>query len=152
MLKIFWSFLILVAIALPLHAELYYEGGFNPDQNLQEYFSEAYPNYNKSIIYIFYNDEPCYSCPQAIAMIEDVYDKYYSQKYSLFIINYQDDREYNFIENYNLEEPLEVVLVKVDDGATFGYKKLENLQNQISDPVSFSENLRYQINSFLGTD
>jgi hypothetical protein len=32
------------------------------------------------------------------------------------------------------------------------FRKLEYLQNQISDPVSFSENLQYQINSFLNTD
>lgn len=152
MYKILWAFLIMVAIAMPLHAELTYEGGYNPNQNLQQYFAEAYPNYDKSIIYVFYNDNPCYSCPQAIALIEQIYDKYYSQKYSLFVIDYENDQEYNFIENYNLEEPLEVVLVKVDDGATFGYKKLENLQDQTSDPASFSENFRYQVDSFLGTD
>lgn len=150
--KILWGLLIGLAIAMPLHAELTYEGGYNPDQNMEEYFQEFQPDYNKSIIYIFYNNEPCDACPQTIAMIEDVYNQYYSDQYSLFIINYQNDQEYNFIETYNLSQPLEVVLVRVDDGQTFGYKKLQDipaLASEVSDPNSFSRDLRYQIDGFL---
>lgn len=127
-----------------------YQGAYNPQQNLQEYFSAAYPNYEKSIIYIFFNNSPCYDCPQTVDLIEKIYNRYYSGEYSLFIINYNNDDEYNFIETYNLSQPLEVVLVRIDDGSSTGYKKLENLQNQISDPVSFTDNFTYQINSFLG--
>lgn len=144
--------MIMVAMAIPLHAELTYEGAYNPNQNLQEYFDEAAPNYDKSIIYIFYNNNPCFQCPQAIEMIEQVYNEYYKDQYSMFIIDYENDDEYNFIETYNLSQPLEVVLVRVNDGATFGYKKLDNLQNQLSDPTSFSENLQNQINDFLGNN
>lgn len=68
----------------------------------------------------------------------------------MFLINYENDQENNFIETYNLSQPLEVVLVRINDGAAFGYKKLENLQNMISDPVSFDDYLSEQINSFLG--
>lgn len=52
MLKIFWSFLILIAIALPLHAELYYEGGYNPNQTLQQQLAEDNPQYPLSLIHI----------------------------------------------------------------------------------------------------
>ena len=52
MLKIFWSFLILVAIALPLHAELYYEGGYNPNQTLQQQLAEDNPRYPRPIIFV----------------------------------------------------------------------------------------------------
>ena len=149
-MQIFWSFMIMIAMAIPLHAELTYEGAYNPGQNMQEYFNEAYPNYNKSIIYVFYNDNPCYECPQTIELIEQIYNKNYSGQYSFFIIDYEDDDEYNFIETYNLSQPLEVVLVRVEDGETLGYRKLENLQNQISDPVSFSENFQEQVDNFLG--
>lgn len=142
--------MIMVALAIPLHAELTYQGEYNSNQNMQEYFSEAYPNYDKSIIYIFFNNNQCYECPQTIEMVQQVYNQYYQNQYNLFIINYQNDDEYNFIETYNLNQPLEVVLVQVDDGQTLGYKKLENLQNNISDPESFRMNLREQINGFLG--
>lgn len=155
MYKLFWGFLIGLAIAMPLHAELTYEGGYNPNQNLEEYFQEAYPNYDKSIIYVFYNNNECYACPKTIEMIEQVYNQYYQNQYSLFIINYQNDNEYNFIETYNLSQPLEVVMVQVNDGATSGYKKIENisaLEEETSDPVSFSKDLRYQIDNFLQTE
>ena len=124
MLKIFWSFLILVAIALPLHAELYYEGGYNPNQTLQQQLAEDNPRYPRPIIFVFYDNNPCYECPQTIELIENIYNKYFA----------------------------EVVLQRVEDGQMTAFRKLEYLQNQISDPVSFSENLQYQINSFLNTD
>lgn len=41
MIKLLWAFMIMVALAIPLHAELTYEGAYNPNQNLQEYFDEA---------------------------------------------------------------------------------------------------------------
>lgn len=137
MIKLLWAFMIMVALAIPLHAELTYEGAYNPNQNLQEYFDEAYPNYDKPIIYVFFNNDPCFQCPQTIELIEQVYNRNYQNEYSLFLINYQNDDEYNFIETYDLNQPLEVVLVDVADGQSIGYKKLENLQNQISDPGQF---------------
>lgn len=149
-----WTVLLSISVVLPLHAELTYEGDYNPDQSLQEYFNEESPQYEKSIIYVFYNDVDmsCENCAQTIELIENIYNENYKDTYSLFIINYGDDEEYNFIETYQLNQPFEVVMVKVDDGATFGFKKLENLNYQISDPTSFSDNFQYQINSFLQTD
>ena len=102
MIKLLWAFMIMVALAIPLHAELTYEGAYNPNQNLQEYFDEAYPNYDKPIIYVFFNNDPCFQCPQTIELIEQVYNRNYQNKYSLFLINYQNDDEYNFIETYDL--------------------------------------------------
>lgn len=139
---VFYSF---AAAAQPV-----YEGGYNPEQNMNEYFQEANANYDKSIIYVFFNNNPCYQCPQTIDMIEEIYNQYYKNQYSLLLINYENDQEYNFIETYNLSKPLEVVLVRVDDGATFGYKKLDNLSDMTSDPTSFSEYFQNQVNEFLG--
>ncbi len=156
MKKLLWSLLLSTSIIGYAQAQgngqLTYEGEYNSNQNLSEYFAEAYPNYNKPIIYVFFNNDPCYQCPQTIELIEQVYNQNYQNEYSLFEINYENDNEYNFIETYNLSQPLEVVLVNVEDGEALGYKKLENLENQISDPTSFSENLQYQINSFFGND
>ena len=132
------------------YAELQFQDNNDSNIDLQEYFAESRPNYNKSIIYIFYNNNPCENCAQAIELIEQAYNQNFANNYSLLLIDYQDDREYNFIENYNLSRPLEVVLQRVDDGATFGFKKLENLQNQPSDPISFQENFINEVNNFLG--
>lgn len=153
MQKALWAFLLALAIILPLRAELTYEGEYDPEITLQEYFEKAYPQPQKSIIFVFYNDVNmiCQNCPQTIDLIEQVYNNNYQDIYSLYIIDYGDDQEYNFIQTYQLSEPLELVMVRVDDGAEFGFKKLENLNYQISDPLSFADNLKLQINSFLGT-
>lgn len=152
MQKAFWAFLLGFCFISRAQAELIYEGAYDPQMSLQEYFDKAYPNPQKSIIYVFYNDVnmTCENCPQTIELIEQVYNRYYQNDYSLFVIDYEDDREYNFIATYQLSKPLELVMVRVDDGATFGYKKLENLNYQISDPLSFADNLKFQIDSFLG--
>ena len=151
MQKLLWAFLLGFAVILPLHAELTYQGKYNPNMTLQEYFQAAYPHYDKPIIYVFYNDTnmTCENCAQTIELIEQVYDNNFQNQYSLYIIDYGNDDEYNFIETYQLSQPLEVVLVQVDDGAEFGYKKIEGLNYQTSDPISFADNLKYQIESFL---
>ena len=123
---------------------------YNGTEAINEYFTASPLNRNKSIIYVFYNNNPCPSCPQTIDLIEKIYNSYYANDYSLFIIDYQAENEYNYINTYNLHQNLEVVLVRINDGAVFGYKKLRQLQEEISDPVSFTENLRFQINEFLG--
>ena len=104
----------------------------------------------KFYVYVFFNNDPCETCPQTIDLIEKIYYSYYSQEYSLFLINYTEDQDYDFIETYNLRNPLEVVLVRISDGSAFGYRKLQNLQDQISDPVSFTENFTNEVNDFLG--
>ena len=151
MLKWLWTFVAVTMFILPVQAELTYQGAYDPDQSLSEYFQKAYPRYNKPIIYVFYNDVnmSCENCPQTIELIERVYNQKYQNKYDLYIIDYGNDQEYNFIQTYNLNQPLEVVLVRVDNGAEFGYKKLENLNYQISDVESFADNLEYQIEPFL---
>lgn len=126
-----------------------YQGEYNPNQTLQEYFAAEDENYDKSIIYVFYNNDYCYGCPQAMEMLEQLYQKKYADEYSLFMINYQDDDEYNFIAKYSLSQPLEVVLVKIEDGNSLGFVKIENLQNLTSDKTSFDEYVSYRIDSFL---
>ena len=148
----FLLFLIVYLFAIRYtYAQLpQYQGEYNPNQTLQEYFAEEDENYNKSIIYVFYNNDYCYGCPQAMAMLENLYQNKYANKYSLFMINYQDDDEYNFITTYDLTRPLEVVLVKINDGNALGYEKIENLQDITSDKISFDDYVSYKIDSFLG--
>lgn len=151
MQKLLWAFLLGFAVVLPLRAELVYEGGYNPYQSQQSYFNETNPSLNKSIIYIFYNDVymTCQNCAQTIALIEQVYQQNYQNLYDLYIINYGENDEYNFISAFELQKPFEVVLERVNDGTPMGYKKLEGLNYQTSDPYSFEQNLKYQIDSFL---
>ena len=123
---------------------------FGQEKSLQEYFAANPNNRNKSIIYVFYNNNGCYECPQAMAMLEQIYQAQYADLYGFFMIDYQNDEEYDFISRYQLSQPLEVVLLRIQDGAVFGYQKIENLQNMTSDTVSFKNYVTEQINSFFG--
>ncbi len=151
MKKYFWFLAILFFIpAAFLRAQVQNTDGYMPDQSLREYFAASDNNYDKSIIYVFFNNQPCYTCAAAIEMVEDIYNNAFIDRYNMFLINYADDEENDFINTYQLSKPLEVVLVRINDGASFGYQKLENLENMTSDPVSFKDYFINQVNNFLG--
>lgn len=147
-----FALLAALAFAFDTRAQIEPTDGYMPSQGLQEYFDASNANYDKSIIYVFFNNEPCYTCAAAIEMIESLYDREFSDEFNMFLINYQNDDENNFIETYRLSQPLEVVLVRIDDGAAFGYKKVENLQDMTSDPVSFNDYLSSQITDYLSAE
>lgn len=152
MKKLIYCLMLLLISSNSNAQNLQFEGTAAPTEPIEQYFEEENPTYERSVIYIFHNNDDCYACPQTIALIEQIYNQYYQNQYTLSIIDYQNDDRYNYIETYDLSQPLSVVLVKVNDGATFGYEKLDNLQNQISDPNSFSEYFRYRVDSFLGNN
>ena len=147
-------FIALMALGLSLTALAQVENidGYADNQGMREYFANSDSDYDKSVIYVFFNNQPCYECAAAIEMIEQNYNQNFRNLYNMFLINYQNDDENNFINTYRLSQPLEVVLVRVDDGATFGYKKLENLQNMITDPTSFAEYFNNAVTDFLGNE
>ena len=142
---------ILTAAPFIAQAEqLIYEGGYNPDLSFQQYVEQAYPEERKSIIYVFTSNNPCYGCPQTVSLIQQYYNELYTNVYDFQVINYQQDQEYNYTQAYNLSDPLEIVLVKIEDGEQTGYKKLHNLQFQYDDPISFKQTFETEVNSYLG--
>ncbi len=141
-------FALLMLTALPAAAQVQETDGYMPDA----YQNADRTDYDKSIIYIFFNNEPCYTCAAAIEMLENTYNRNFINEYNMFMINYQNDDENNFIQTYSLSKPLEVVLVRVDNGAAFGYRKIENLQDMTTDPVSLQEYFVSQVNDFFGNN
>ena len=119
-------------------------------ENQEQYFQENNQNPDKSIIYIFFNNQPCPTCPAAMDMIEEVYNQNFLNDYSLFMINYGEDNNAGFVQSYNLSEPLEVVMVYVNDGQFQGYQKIEGLQDMTSAPQAFDEYFVSQVNGYLG--
>lgn len=150
MKKFLLGTLVLSALTFSAYAGLNFEGNYPANQPLQEYFAAEDQNYNKSIIYIFYNGNECYQCPQTIAQIEQIYNQYYSNRYSLFVIDYENDQEYDFISAYDLHNPLAIVMVRVADGQSLGWRKIANPQNMLDEGEDFSQYLTSQINEFLG--
>lgn len=147
-----YIFCVLVALICGTEAQaaLTYQGRFNPNLSMSSLFKREYPEWQQSIIYIFTNNNPCYECAETVSLIEQIYNEAYSGVYSLQVINYQEDTMYNYAETYHLTRPLEVVLAKVRDGAIRGYIKLENLEDNISDVVSFRDFFENKVNQYLG--
>jgi hypothetical protein len=147
-----WLFYTILAVLLEIP---FYSGlsqyidlsGNNPYIN--EYLSEDAENWNKSIIYVFYNNEPCYECPRAMDMIYNIYEQNYALDFSYFEINYQDEGNNVLQNDYQLNQPLSIVLLRINDGMARGYYKIENPQNWIDDPFYFTENITTAINNFL---
>lgn len=102
------------------------------------------------IIYVFYNNNPCDSCGEAMAMIEQAYRENWQGIYDFYIINYQDEEEagnYDFADNYNLELPLTVVLQYVNDGNFTKYQKLPYLYN--FNPYTYQEAFLSEVSTFF---
>lgn len=123
--------------------------GNNPD--ITEYVEANEENWNKPIMYVFYSNAPCPMCSEAMGMIYNIYEQYYADKFSYFEINYTDEGEFGMQESYGLTQPLSLVLVRIQDGQSRGYYKLENPQNFLDDKFYFKRRLLYEINNFLAT-
>lgn len=118
----------------------------------EQYFQSQNQNPDKSIIYVFFNNEPCPTCPQAIDMIEEVYNQNYLNNYEFYLINYGEDSNSGFIEEYALSTPLEVVMVNIQNGDEIGYQKIEGLQDMTPNSSAFNEYFTTQVNGYLGEE
>ena len=142
MIKILSYILLLFAIAIPLRAE------FNYNLNEEDY--SANQQYTTSIIYVFYNSQTCdENCAPAIAAIESVYNEYFMNQYQFFIIDYYNDDENNFINDYNLETALSMVLQKVEYGQPTTFRKYSGLNSVFVEGPSFKDEIRQDIQYFF---
>ena len=82
-------------------------------------------------------------------MLYDIYQQDYSNQFSYFEINYQEQGEFVFSTAYMLEQPLSVVLVKINDGMSRGYYKIENPQQWLDNKQFFVQQITTAINNFL---
>ena len=57
----------------------------------EQVFQQQNESPDKSVIYVFFNNQPCPNCPQAIDMIENVYNQNYLNNYAFFLINYGEE-------------------------------------------------------------
>ncbi len=120
------------------------------NQQQQQAAQAQAQNPSQSVIYVFFDNQPCQTCPQAIAMIEEVYNQNFLNNYALYTINYGEDSNAGFAQTYELSNPLEVVMVDVAGGEVQGYQKIEGLQDMISVPQAFNEYFISQVNGYLG--
>ena len=120
------------------------------NQQQQQAAQAQAQNPTQSAIYVFFDNQPCPTCPQAIEMIEEVYNQNFLNYYALYTINYGEDTSAGFAQTYGLSNPLEVVMVDVANGEVQGYQKIEGLQDMISAPQAFNQYFISQVNGYLG--
>lgn len=142
-------FLVLLNLFFPFCSKAQYVDLSGNNPYIKQYVEENPDNWDRSIIYVFYNNTSCVQCAQSMGMIYDIYEEYYANSLSLFEINYQTIGEFQFQIDYNLDQPLSVVLVRIEDGIARGYYKIDNPQIWVNNPQYFSEYMKSSINNFL---
>ena len=101
-------------------------------------------NKKKPEAIIFYNTlNPCLTCNQTINLIINILRSNYKERLHAYLINLKYHPE--FYPVFNLKGPLNLVIIPINDGTSFGYKKLSNPQSAIYDPISFKN----QITEFI---
>lgn len=141
------AFLFCCLWLAPANAQYIDSSGYTP--YIRQYVEENEDNWNKSIIYVFYNNTPCAHCAEAMGEIYNIYQQYYSNDFSYFEINYQEQGEFEFTNAYFLNQALSIVLVRINDGMSRGYYKIDNPQQWWGDELFFKEQITTAINNFL---
>lgn len=102
-------------------------------------------------VIIFHNSaNTCQNCDKTIDMIITVLRNNYQGKIRAYLLDEQ--KHPAFISAFKLKGPLTLVAVRISDGASFGYKKLEGLQSDIYDKEQFSRRITQFIDNFLGRE
>ncbi len=144
-----FCFLSLLMMICPQKASTQFINTSGSTPYITEYVEENEDNWNKSIIYVFYNNSPCAHCAEAMGIIYELYQQNYAPELSYFEINYEEQGEFVFTTAYMLNQPLSVVLVRINDGMSRGYYKIDNPQQWLNNPTYMVEELTTAINNFL---
>lgn len=98
---------------------------------------------------IFYNSaNPCENCHKAVNMLINVLWKNYRGLLHAYLIN--EAKHPEFTAAFKLKGPLTLVIIRISDGASFGYQKLTGLQSETESPAEFNRHITNFINNFLG--
>ena len=124
---------------------------FSTQINASSLLNELYINpihQNRPIAIIFNNSlNPCQNCNKAIYIIYQILKKNYYNQIHLYLIDLAKHPE--FIPVFNLQGPLNLVIIRISDKASFGYQKLSGLQSKIYDINSLTNQIEYIFAIFL---
>ena len=83
----------------------------------------------------------------AINLIINILRNNYQGQIHVYLIDI--NRHPEFISAFNLSTTLNLVLIRISDGASFGYKKITDLTAGINDIPSYTQMLTEKIDNFL---
>ena len=100
MKKFFYFFSFYFFLICSAHAQLSpysgYYGETGPD-------NQSFETNGNPIIFVFYNNDDCPSCPEALDLIEQAYNENFEGEYNFYIINY-DSEEVLFSKGYQTKD------------------------------------------------
>lgn len=100
-------------------------------------------------VIIFYSSaNRCETCHDTIDRLISVLKENYNGKLHAYLID--TARHPEFISAFKLKGPLNLVVIRISDGASFGYRKLSGVQSLSQNPKPFSRRITEFINNFLG--
>ena len=141
---------IVAVLVLSHSAKAQYIDSSGSSPFITQYVEESPENWNKSILFVFYDgNNYCQICPKAIEMIYEIYAKNFSSELNIFEIDYSQPDEFNMRIDYNLSQPLTLVVVRINDGMSRGFYKIDNPQQWIDNPFYFNNQIITYINNFL---
>ena len=133
---------LLLAVFLLLPATLYAAPATL--QNL--YINPAGKHLPEAIIF-YSSANTCETCPETIDNLITVLKQNYQGKLHAYLID--TARHPEFITAFKLQGPLNLVIIRITDGAAFGYHKLAGLQS-LNTGTAFTRRITAFINNFLG--
>ncbi|MBR2274409.1 MAG: hypothetical protein IJ864_06270 [Alphaproteobacteria bacterium] len=98
---------------------------------------------------ILYNSAAlCENCSRAINMLVATLKQNYRHRLHAYLIDTKKAPQ--FAVAFSADAPITLVIVRISDGASFGYQKLSGLQSLTDNPSIFSRRIVEFINNFLG--
>ena len=118
-------------------------------------YNQNYSPNGKPIIFLFYNNEPCDSCGEAMYNIQQAFANNWQGVYNLEMINYEEEEaqgDYTYADAYNLYAPLVMVLQDVNSNGRFtNYLKIPYDMDNFT-PYTFQEVMMSEVSTFFEND
>lgn len=115
-------------------------------------YNQNYSPNGKPIIFLFYNNEPCDSCDEAMYNIQQAFANNWQGVYNLEMINYEEEEaqgDYTYADAYNLYAPLVMVLQDVNSNGRFtNYLKIPYDMDNFT-PYTFQEVMMSEVPTFF---
>lgn len=134
-------FFILILLELCLATPVY------ADVTLEEVYTNPPPNSLSQALIIYNSANPCYKCDQTITALNNILNTKYQNRLNTHLINIQSNPQFG--DFFHIDAPLTLVIIRINDGAAFGYRKLTGLQSEIDDLSRLTERIEQFINNFL---
>lgn len=147
--RLLFGALLVGLIELPIYSSLSQYAFSTANNFINQYATENPEDANKPFVFLFYNNMPCETCPQTMTAIYQLIETKYPDRVNLFEIDYAEPGEFNFEEDYNLDQPLTMVMVPVHNGHALGYEKIENPQLFFGDSYYFTSQISNALDNLL---